>query len=75
MIHQIALSLLFGVPVVVYGGMLTLLAFLFTAYIGFTNHKHTEHHLPFVWHSTMVIVSFAFVLVHMFVALSIFIGY
>jgi hypothetical protein len=75
MIHQIAQSLILGVPVVVYGGILTLLAFSFTAYIGFTNHKHTDHHLPFIWHPMMVIISFSFVLIHMFFAISIFIGY
>lgn len=75
MIHQIALSIILGIPVVVYGGLLTLLAFSFTAYIGFTNHKHTDHHLPFVWHPTMVIISFTFALVHMFFALSVIMGY
>ena len=75
MINQIALSTLFGIPVVVYGGIFTLLAFSFTAYIGLTNHKHTDHHLPFVWHPTMVIVSFSFAVIHMVFALSIFLGY
>lgn len=75
MIHQIALSTILGVPIVVYGGIFTFLAFSFTAYIGFTNHHHTEHHLPFVWHPTMVVVSFTFALIHMFFALSIFMGY
>jgi len=75
MINQIALSTIFGLPVVVYGGILTFLAFSFTAYIGLTNHKHTDHHLPFIWHPTMVIISFLFALIHMFFALSIFMKY
>lgn len=75
MIHQIALSTILGVPVVVYGGLMTLLAFSFTAFIGYTNHHHIEHHLPFGWHPIMVIISFSFALIHMFFALSIFLGY
>jgi len=75
MINQIALATIFGIPVVAYGGILTLLAFLFTAYIGLTSHKHTEHHLPFIWHPIMVIISFSLALIHMFFALSIFIKY
>jgi fructose-specific phosphotransferase system IIC component len=75
MIHQIALSTVFGVPLVVYGGIFTLLSFAFTAYIGYTNHKHTEHHLPFAWHPIMVAVSFAIALIHMIFGLSIFMNF
>lgn len=75
MIHEIAKTLILGVPVVVYGGLMTLLAFSFTAFIGFSNHHHFNHHLPFIWHPTMVIISFSFALIHMFFALSIFMNY
>ena len=75
MIHQIALSTIFNVPIVVYGGILTLLAFSLSAYIGYSNHHHTKHHPPFVWHPIFVVASFVFVIFHMFFALSIFIGY
>ncbi len=75
MIHQIALTMILGLPVVVYGGILTFLSFSFTAYIGLSNYKHFEHHLPFFWHPTMVITSFTFALIHILFALSIFVGY
>ena len=75
MIQRIALTTIMGIPVVVYGGALTVLSFAFTAYIGFTNFKNIRHHPPFAWHPRMVIVSFSFALIHMFFALSIFLGY
>lgn len=75
MINQIALYTIFGLPIVVYGGILTLLAFLFTAFIGFTNYKHLAHHLPFAWHIIVFIASLIIALIHMFFALSIYIGY
>lgn len=75
MIHQIALATIAGLPLVVYGGVITLLSFMFTAYIGFTNYKNTKNHLPFKWHPAMVIVSFLFALIHMVFGLSIFLGF
>jgi len=75
MIQRIALTTLLGIPVVVYGGILTVLSFAFTAYIGFTNFKNKKNHLPFAWHTRMMIVAFSFALIHMFFALSIFLGY
>jgi len=74
MIHQIAQTLFLGVPLVVYGGILTFVSFLFTASIGYASH-HSIKFLPFKWHPAMVVISFSLALVHMFVALSIFIGY
>jgi len=74
-IHQAALSVLFAVPLIAWSGVLTLASFAFTAYIGFTNHHQMKHRLPFIWHPTMVVVSFFFALLHTFFALSIYLGY
>lgn len=74
MIHQIALTTIFGLPLVAYGGILTFLSFLFTASIGYASH-HSIKYLPFKWHPKMVAVSFSFALIHMIAALSIFLGY
>lgn len=75
MIHQIALFTVLGLPIVVIGGLLTLLSFAATAYIGFANYKKFEHRPPFMWHPTMVVVSFCFAIIHGFFALSIYWGY
>jgi fructose-specific phosphotransferase system IIC component len=74
MIHQIALTTFFGLPLVAYGGILTLLSFLFTASIGYASH-HSIKYLPFKWHPRMVAISFIFAIIHGFAALSIFLGY
>lgn len=74
MIHQLALMTFLGLPLVVYGGLLTLLSFLFTASIGFANF-HGYKWIPFKWHPRMVIISFSLALFHMISALSIFLNY
>jgi len=74
MIHQIALTTLFGIPLVAYGGFLTFLSFVFTASIGYASH-HSVKFLPFKWHPAMVAVSLGLALIHGFIALSIFMGY
>ncbi len=75
MIHEIALTIVFGLPIVAYLGMLTFLSFLVAAYIGFANYRHLRFRPAFKWHPIMVIISFALVIIHMIVASSIFLGY
>lgn len=74
MIHQIALATFFGIPLVAWGGILTLLSFLFTASIGYASH-HSIKYLNFKWHPRMVAISFTFAIIHGFAAMSIFVGY
>ncbi|MEI6266467.1 MAG: hypothetical protein WCP14_01080 [bacterium] len=73
MIREIATFQILGLPVVVYGGLVTLTAFAFTAYIGYTN-KSGKGKIPFKWHSRMVIASFVLALIHAFFAISLFVG-
>lgn len=75
MIRQIALSYIFNIPIVVYIGIFTFLSFSMTAFIGITNYYHIKYHLPFFWHPTMVTVSFLLMTIHMFLLISIFMGY
>jgi hypothetical protein len=71
-IRSIALTEIFGKPVVLYGGLLTFMAFLFTGYIAVSNIKWNNHTIPFSWHPKMAIISFIFGFVHGLFALSIF---
>jgi hypothetical protein len=73
MIKEIATFTILGLPVVVYGGMVTLTAFAVTAYIGYTN-KIGKGKISFKWHPRMVIISFIIALIHAFFAMSLFIG-
>ena len=75
MIHAIALTLILGLPIVAYLGMLAFMSLLATAYIGFANYKKLPHRPAFRWHPRMVVVSFVLILIHMFFASSIFLGY
>jgi hypothetical protein len=74
MIHQIALTTILGIPLVAYGGIFTLLSFLFTASIGYASH-HSIKYLPFKWHPRMVVLSFILAIIHGLAGLSIFLGY
>ena len=74
MIHQIAIYTLFGLPLVVYGGIMTFISFLFTATIGFTNYRNIRF-VSFKWHPIMVIISFVLAMIHMIFAFSITFGY
>lgn len=57
MIHELAYTLVWGKPLIMYGGIATLLSFMFTAVIGALNF-HGIHTIPFKWHPRMVILSF-----------------
>jgi hypothetical protein len=70
-LRSLALFQIFGLPAVVYGGLLTFSSFAFTALIGYTNYKG-KGILPFKWHPRMVIISFTIATVHALLALSIF---
>jgi NO-binding membrane sensor protein with MHYT domain len=74
MIRNIALIQLFGLPIVVYGGIATLSSFAFTAYIGYTN-KSGKGTISYRWHPRMVIVSFILAVIHATFALSLFLNF
>lgn len=60
---NIAYYLIFGKPLILYIGILTLTSFLITASIAILNKKGI-HKIPFKWHSRMAAVSIALALVH-----------
>jgi hypothetical protein len=54
-----------------YGGILTLLSFLFTASIALMNHKGI-HAIPFKWHPIMAKISISLALIHALLGLSLY---
>ncbi|MDD2823214.1 MAG: hypothetical protein PHQ59_03985 [Candidatus Daviesbacteria bacterium] len=63
MIQSIGYYLIFGKPVIMYFGIVTLLSFLFTALIGFMNY-HGIHKIPFKWHPRMAALSITLAVLH-----------
>lgn len=71
MISQIASTQMFGMPLVVYGGIITLLSFLFTASISVMN-KRGITVIPFKWHPVMAAISIILALIHGLMGISMF---
>lgn len=63
MIAQLAYYSIFGKPIIIYLGVLTLLSFLITAFIGFMNYKGYKK-IPFKWHPIMAGVSITLAIIH-----------
>ncbi len=63
MLRNVSYFLIFGKPLIMYMGILTLLSFLFTALIGFLNFKG-NHKIPFRWHPGMAALSITLALIH-----------
>ncbi|MFA6224670.1 MAG: hypothetical protein WC620_00455 [Methanoregula sp.] len=63
MLQDISYALLFGKPLIMYLGVLTLLAFLFTAVIAVLNLKGIGT-IPFKWHPRCAAVTICLALVH-----------
>ncbi len=68
MLESISYFPLFGKPVIMYLGILTLASFFVTATIGFLNYRG-DHRIPFRWHPRMAAVSLGLALVHGFLAI------
>jgi hypothetical protein len=62
-LEQITYFQIFGKPLIMYGGILTLLLTLFTASIAILNKKGINT-IPFPWHQRMAIVTIIFALIH-----------
>ncbi len=71
MIKSIAIYPVFGKPLVVYIGIITLLSFLITATIAILNNKDNSR-IPFKWHPRMAKISFTVAFFHAILALSLF---
>lgn len=63
MIKNIAYFLIFGKPVIMYLGILTLSSFVFTAYIGAMN-RRGKTRVPLHWHFRMAKISLTLAVIH-----------
>jgi len=63
MLEQITYYLVFGKPLILYLGAITLLSFLFTASIAIMN-KRDISKIPFKWHPRMAAFSIILALIH-----------
>lgn len=63
MLNNITYFQIFGKPLIMYGGIVTLLCFLFTAYIAVMN-KKGNNKIPIEWHFRMAKISIALALIH-----------
>ena len=68
MLENISYYLILGKPLIMYGGILTILSFLFTASIAILNKKGINK-IPFQWHPRMAIISIILALIHGFLAI------
>lgn len=71
MFRDISYFLIFGKPVIMYVGIITLVSFLFTATIGFLNLKGI-HKIPFSWHPKMAALSIILAVIHGIMGILIF---
>lgn len=74
MVHNIALMVFLGQPLVMYGGMLTFLLLLFTAIIGALNFKGI-HIIPFRWHPFLAVITIMVAVIHGLFGLSIYFNF
>jgi hypothetical protein len=63
MFQNITYFLIFGKPLIMYLGIVTLITFLFTASIAVMNLKGI-HTIPFKWHPRCAIIAIVLALVH-----------
>jgi hypothetical protein len=74
MIYKIALTTFLGLPLVFYGGVLTLILILLTARLGYRHFKGISK-TPFKWHPTLAVITILVAIIHGVLGLSIFLGY
>jgi len=74
MFHAFALTTFFGLPLVAYGGLTTLVLVIFTATVGFLNFKGI-HTIPFKWHPVLALITITVAIIHGFFGLSIFLNF
>ena len=63
MFQEISYALFFGKPLILYLGILTLFAFLFTATIAILNFKGVRT-IPFTWHPRCAAIAICLALAH-----------
>jgi hypothetical protein len=75
MVSQIAYTLVFGKPVIMYLGIITYLSLLFTAFISVSNVKYGIHIIPFKWHPRMAAVTIILATIHAIFGLSAYLDF
>lgn len=63
MLANITYYPIFGKPLIMYLGILTLSSFFFTASIAFMNRRGI-HIIPFAWHPRMAVISLTLAVIH-----------
>ena len=74
MIYQIAFQVIFGLPLVAWGGLATLASLLITATLGFLYHTGRAH-FRFKWHWIAAITTIILGLVHGTIAMLALLGF
>ena len=74
MIHNLALTLFLGFPLIMYGGIATFLLILFTATVGALNIKGIKT-IPFKWHPRLAIITIVFAIIHGILGFSILLNF
>ena len=74
MINQIALTPVFGLQLVAYGGFATYALVIFTALVGYFHYKGKSL-IPFSWHSKLAFLTILSGSVHGLMGLSIMMGF
>ena len=74
MIHSLALVTIFGKPLIMYGGIFSLLLLFSTALVGILNNKGI-HVIPFKWHSRLAVLTIFVAIIHGLFGLSLFFNF
>jgi hypothetical protein len=61
--RNIGYFLIFGKPLIMYLGIITLLSFMLTFTIGFLNYRGIKT-IPFKWHPVFAVISITLALIH-----------
>jgi hypothetical protein len=75
MIHTFAYTLVFGKPVIMYGGIATYLLFLLTVIIALLNVKFQIHFIPFKWHPRLALLAIIAATLHAILGLSLYFNF
>jgi hypothetical protein len=75
MISQFAYTLIFGKPVIMYGGILTYLLLLSTAGVSLLNVKFQIHVIPFKWHPRLATLTIIVATLHAILGMSLYFNF
>jgi hypothetical protein len=75
MVHEFAYSLVFGKPIIMYGGIVTYLLLLLTASVAVLNVKYGVHVVPFKWHPPLAILTIVAGTVHAILGMSLYLNF